>query len=499
MSNRWSVIIASVAGMIAVGAAAAADIKPIYKAPPVSSMLPYWSGVYLGAHTGGLFGGKIFTSDPVLPDGMIGANSPVRGWFGGLQTGYNYQINWLVLGVEGEFTWARSHGNFPCSSVGDQACSADPQWIGSLAGRIGAAFGPALFYLKGGAAWAHNTYSGIATCAALQAVASGGTNAPCGEQFAASETRPGWLVGVGGEYRFAPEWSVKVEYDYLRFGTRSISFTDSQGDLVTELVRQDMHLIKAGVNYHFGNGDSNRLSAYAYQPNSSPRGGVSVRRPKPTEDDKPSSDVLAFSGVDIGKYSLDGWAGVLIAPAKDLDTSGPRVWFLGSSGIYKYFGEGTTFRGTFTSGEALAGYGFEGNNYSINVLGGLNAINHMVSPFDPENKVQGTALGIKGRLDAYVTPTPGTMLYGEAEYSSAFKQFYATGKFGVDVANGKQIYFGPMASVFGDERFHQWRLGGHVSNLKFGKVQVDISAGYANDSVVGTGAFAHIELSTPLN
>ena len=56
-----------------------------------------------------------------------------------------------------------------------------------------------------------------------------------------------------------------------------------------------------------------------------------------------------------------------------------------------------------------------------------------------------------------------------------------------------------MASVFGDERSHQWRLGGHVSNLKFGKVQVDISAGYANDSVVGTGAFAHIELSTPFN
>src|SRR5215475_1063374 len=117
MTNRWSVIMASAAGMIAVGPAAAADIKPIYKAPPVSFVLPSWSGTYLGAHIGGLFGGKIFTNDAVLPDGMIGANSAVRGWFGGLQTGYNYQINWLVLGVEGEFTWSRSHGNFPCISV----------------------------------------------------------------------------------------------------------------------------------------------------------------------------------------------------------------------------------------------------------------------------------------------------------------------------------------------------------------------------------------------
>ena len=490
MTNRWSVIMASAAGMIAVGPAAAADIKPIYKAPPVSFVTSSWSGIYLGAHLGDLLGGKIFTNDSVFPNGMI-ANSSVRGWFGGLQTGYNYQMDWLVLGVEGEFTWSRSHGNFSCASFGDQVCSVDPQWIGSLAGRIGAAFGPALLYLKGGAAWAHDTYSGIATCA-------GSTNAPCGELFTASNTRPGWLIGVGGEYRFAPDWSVKVEYDYLRFGERSISFTDNQGSLVTELIRRDMHLIKAGVNYRFGNWDSDRLSAYAYQPRPSPRAGASVRSSS-TEDDESSSKVLAFSGLDVGKYSLDGWAGVLIAPAKDLDTSGPRVWFLGNSGMYKYFGEGTTFRGTFSSGEALAGYGFEGNNYSVNVLGGFNAINHMVSPFDPDNKVQGTALGVKGRVDAHVNPTPGTMLYGEAEYSSAFRQFYATGKLGVDVTNSNQIYVGPMASVFGDERFHQWRLGGHVSNLKFGKVQVDISAGYAKDSVVGTGAFAHIELSTPLN
>ena len=191
------------------------------------------------------------------------------------RTGYNYRLGWLVLGVEGESTWSRARGVFPCFSLGDQACSADPEWTGSLAGRIGAALGPALFYLKGGAAWVHNSYSNMATCSGIQPPG----DARCGDLFTASGTRSGWLVGVGGEYRFLPNWSVKVEYDYLRFGERSVAFNDGQGNFFTELIRQDMHLIKVGANYHFGTWDPAPLSTYAYKaPRASPRSGSSVEK-----------------------------------------------------------------------------------------------------------------------------------------------------------------------------------------------------------------------------
>jgi len=476
--------------IIAVGSADAADKPdtPIYDPAPAS----FWTGTYLGAHIGGLFGTRTLTDSA----DTIDPNPSLHGWLGGLQTGYNYQLGWLVLGGEGEFTWSRARSVFSCFSLGDQVCSADAQWIGSLAGRIGAAYGPALFYLKGGAAWVHDS-SSMATCAGIQP--SGGFNILCGDLFAASGTQPGWVVGVGGEYRFLPNWSVKAEYDYLMFGERSIAFNDGQGNLFTQLIRQDMHVIKAGVNYHFGTLDSAPLSAYAFQASRASPRSRSVESPGFIADEEPSNKVLAFSGLDVSKYSLDGWGGVLIAPSTNLDTSGPRVWLHGNAGMYKYFAEGTSFHGTLSTGEALAGYAFEGDNYSINLLGGLHAINHMVSPFDPENKVQGTAFGIKGRVDAYVTPTQSTMLYGEAEYSTAFMTFYTAGKFGFDITNEKQVYIGPMAGMLGDERAQQWRVGGHLSNLKFGRVQVDISAGYANDSIVGSGAFAHVELSTPFN
>jgi hypothetical protein len=91
------------------------------------------------------------------------------------------------------------------------------------------------------------------------------------------------------------------------------------------------------------------------------------------------------------------------------------------------------------------------------------------------------------------------MAYGEAEYSTAFREFYTAGKFGFDITNGKKIFVGPMAAYFGDERFNQWRIGAHVSHLKFGSLEVDVAAGYAKDSSVGTGAFGQIELSMHFN
>ena len=40
--------------------------------------------------------------------------------------------------------------------------------------------------------------------------------------FDATENRIGWTAGAGVEWAFTPEWSVKLEYDYYGFGTKSV-------------------------------------------------------------------------------------------------------------------------------------------------------------------------------------------------------------------------------------------------------------------------------------
>ena len=37
--------------------------------------------------------------------------------------------------------------------------------------------------------------------------------------FDTSRTRTGWTVGVGSEWKFAPNWSAFVEYNHADFGT----------------------------------------------------------------------------------------------------------------------------------------------------------------------------------------------------------------------------------------------------------------------------------------
>jgi len=491
LGDRWTL---AALGVLTVAAgtnpALAADL-PVYKAAPAAIAPLSWTGFFVGSHVGWGEGQKKFIDNFPTPDGEVDADVRNRGWIGGLQGGYNQQFNWLVLGVEGDFTWSGVRNtNFSCFAFGNQVCSADAEWFSTLAGRAGVAFGPALLYATGGIAWARDTFTDLATCLGSQPQRRGGIPALCGDQFIGSEIRAGWMVGFGLEYLFAPRWSVKVEYDYLDFGQRSTVLVDGLGNAFTEEIHQNVQLVKVGLNYKFGWGDMAPLWAYGYQ------GGPPYSPSKSAGEDEPPSHVLAFTGADVSKRSFDGWLGTLIAPWQDLDKSGPRVWLSGGAGIYNYSAEGTIFRGTTSTGEILTGYAFEGDNYSTNLLVGLNAINHMVAPFDPLNSVQGTAGGVKVRADSLWNPTTQTLVYGEGEYSTAFRTYYVSGKVGWDVTNGKEIFVGPQVTFLGDERFDQWRVGAHATQLTIGKVQIDVGAGFMHDSIVGDGAYGRVELST---
>ena len=155
--------LAAVVSITSSASAVAADLPAFVKAPPVVSAAP-WTGFYAGAHFGYGWGNKAFVDNFPTPDGELDAAAAVRGGLGGLQAGYNYQFNWLVVGVEGDFTWTGMNNSFSCFPFGDQVCSAKPEWLGSVAGRLGVAYGPALFYLKGGAAWAQDHFTDLATC-----------------------------------------------------------------------------------------------------------------------------------------------------------------------------------------------------------------------------------------------------------------------------------------------------------------------------------------------
>jgi outer membrane immunogenic protein len=469
-------------------AAPAKAIERPHKHPPAPPPPPpSWTGWYFGANIGvGIAPTKFYDIFGPLPDYALDADQKMKGWLGGFQLGYNYQVGNWVVGAQGNFDWANvTKHDFSCFSFGNQTCSSTDEWIASVTGRIGPLIGPALLYIDGGPAWTRNTITNIAHSAAC--VPTGGTtvcSAP-GDLFIGSKVLPGWTLGGGMEYRVSPNWSWFVEYDYFDFGSHPIGLSDGGTGFFPEQVKQQLQLVKLGFDYHLNNGPIGSAMPLGYAP---------APALLPDDDDGTGKNIRAFATVDVGKDSVDALMGGLFAFSKDIDTSGPRLWITGGSGTYSFPSDNGRIRGIYATGDLLAGYGFEGNNYEINLLAGGSAENDMLNAYDATDPVNGTAVGAKVRGDVWVNPTTKSMVYGEAEYTTAFQTYYTSAKYGYDLFN-RGFFVGPEAAAFGDQRFDQWRLGAHLTQLKFWSIEFDVSAGFAHDSVVGNGAYGHLEMS----
>ncbi|MBN8960051.1 MAG: porin family protein [Rhizobiales bacterium] len=205
-------ILLGTVALIALGATApalAADLaaRPYTKAPAyVPAPIYNWTGFYLGGHVGGAFRGD---------DNNFLAGSRDGSFLGGVQVGYDNQFapNW-VFGLEANYSFKDTNGNFA------------NRGLGSVTGRLGYTWGPALLYVKGGYGWADSRFS---------------------NGFGGNGGRDGYTVGGGLEYLFTQNWSGKIEYQYYDFGT--VNFVAPGGAIGS--FRNDEHTIKVGLNYRF--------------------------------------------------------------------------------------------------------------------------------------------------------------------------------------------------------------------------------------------------------
>ena len=230
--------------MFSMSAASAADM-PLKYVPPAPMFS--WTGFYIGAHVGGTWGTTEAEINSITVPGfaLAGFTLPVtsqsfNGFIGGGQIGYNWQSGIVVVGAEAELSGTNAKGTAPCLLV--LSCESKQNWMATAAARFGLADGRSLYYVKGGAAWSHNTYS-----ANLNLIL------PLNTQV--SDNRSGFLVGAGIEHAFAGGWSAKLEYDYIDYGSRDYHFPlavlGAAVDIGTK-IREYQHVVKVGVNYRFG-------------------------------------------------------------------------------------------------------------------------------------------------------------------------------------------------------------------------------------------------------
>lgn len=234
---RYLVVALLAATTLGVGAAAASDL-PVRRAPaPMYSPAPVynWTGFYVGGHIGGAWSNADL-SDLAGPAWMSVNGS---GFLGGGQLGYNWQAGNWVFGIQGDMSWTSIDASAidPDNATGTFNNKVD--WLATVTGRIGYAWNNVLWYGKGGAAWVHNEYSYTDTAIA-------------GNNATGSDTRAGWTLGTGLEYGFTPNWTAFIEYDYIGLGTHTATLTGVGGGSHQVDVRQDIQIVKGGINYKFG-------------------------------------------------------------------------------------------------------------------------------------------------------------------------------------------------------------------------------------------------------
>jgi outer membrane immunogenic protein len=240
---RHHLIGGAIAAAVAVSPAIGADIparQPVHKAP-AAVVAHNWSGWYLGGHVG--YGWARPEIDAIGIGPVSGTPRP-DGFLAGGQIGVNWQTGALVLGVEADASWGNLDNTSTCTvpGVGTLSCRGAPEWFGTVAARLGYAVDRTLWYVKGGGAWVDEEFTQLGITAPVC------VGSPCnGSNFVW-----GWMVGGGVEHAFAPNWSAKIEYNYLDFSDKDrVTVVNALGATNTFDVGKTMHLVKVGLNYHF--------------------------------------------------------------------------------------------------------------------------------------------------------------------------------------------------------------------------------------------------------
>jgi outer membrane immunogenic protein len=270
---RISIAGAAVACLFAT-TAFAADLAPrtYTKAPPMIVDPGYnWTGFYAGINGGYSWGSAAETVSIGTPFSAFASKQHVDGGLAGGQIGYNWQVDpkW-VLGLEADAQWTGERGssdfflgtlrgptpgndfNFVASaSVNNET---KLPWFATFRGRAGFLADPSLLlYATGGLAVGEVDYR-TQTTATLQLFGPGtaGTT-PAGPAvtavtaFSESQTRVGWVAGAGLEKKFTREWSAKLEYLYIDFGSKTY-FGGTANPVDVSFHDQ---IVRAGINYQF--------------------------------------------------------------------------------------------------------------------------------------------------------------------------------------------------------------------------------------------------------
>ena len=182
----------------------------------------------------------------------------------------------IGLGFETDFDWSGMSGSstaaydflgiIPFTSTVDE----DVKWFGTVRGRLGwLPWNNLLIYGTGGFAYGRVNHTGSLSSPGLAINVIGGPGFSCGSTlngttpcFAGSSgnTATGWTAGGGVEYALWQQWSLKLEYLYVRLASNGLTETalsvpfpglNTPASFNANFSHTNFNVVRVGLNYQF--------------------------------------------------------------------------------------------------------------------------------------------------------------------------------------------------------------------------------------------------------
>jgi outer membrane immunogenic protein len=186
-----------------------------------------WTGVYAGGTVGVAFGQTKFALPGDDNDRLLQDHSNDTAFSGGGLIGFNYQMNDVVVGVEGDITSGQATAKVTDCTVPD-GCFVTTHdsftTFNRLRGgtterarvRLGWAQGPNLFYVAAGYSAEQTKLDLTGDC-----FNPGNPTVPLVFKFSRSKNLSGFNVGAGVEHAVDRHWIGRLEYIYDGFGDQT--------------------------------------------------------------------------------------------------------------------------------------------------------------------------------------------------------------------------------------------------------------------------------------
>jgi hypothetical protein len=206
--------------------------------------------------------------------------------------------------------------------------------------------------------------------------------------------------------------------------------------------------------------------------------------PAVAEPDEPHTEL--FTGFEASDNYASGYLGGGYAFGKGLYAPGFRLRAVGAYGRYDYDGTlftggayvPTEFDGQYGFAAALAGYQFQPGAVIVKLFAGVEAEDQHIVPHDPNNKVQGTEIGLRLLAETWYDVSPEWFLSADASYGTAFQEYCVLSRIGYRVL--PKLALGLEGGALGNEEYDAGRAGGFM-RINFLKLEATLSGGFTGN------------------